>query len=124
MGIAIEDIKHCLLCMIDCEVCEECNLYGTTGTDHCEHDCVDGALNIINTYERLRDNYNERLKADMIAMLTEIQVQAEETIENIYEPCSDDVLQMCQHNAFADCFEQYNDLIQEKINALKENEDG
>ena len=26
--------------MIDEEVCEECKLYGTTGTDHCEKDCV------------------------------------------------------------------------------------
>lgn len=31
---------HCLKVMIDEEVCEECDLYGTTGTDHCEADCV------------------------------------------------------------------------------------
>lgn len=30
--------------MIDEEVCEECNLYGTTGTDHCEADCVRVAI--------------------------------------------------------------------------------
>lgn len=51
----IEDIKHCLKVMVDCEVCEECNLYGTTGTDHCEHDCVCGALDIINKYQKITE---------------------------------------------------------------------
>lgn len=55
MGVSIEDIKHCLLVMIDCEVCEECDLYGTTGTDHCEKDCVDGALHIINKYQNIQE---------------------------------------------------------------------
>jgi hypothetical protein len=54
MGMTIEDIKHCLRVMVDCEVCEECNLYGTTGTDHCEHDCVYGALDIIEKYQKIR----------------------------------------------------------------------
>ena len=53
--MTIDDIKHCLLVMIDCEVCEECNLYGTTGTDHCEHDCVYGALDIIGKYQKIRE---------------------------------------------------------------------
>lgn len=39
-----ENALHCLKVMIDEEVCEECNLYGTTGTDHCEHDCVRVAI--------------------------------------------------------------------------------
>lgn len=51
--MTIEDIKHCLKVMVDCEVCEECNLYGTTGTDHCEHDCVCGALDVINKYQKI-----------------------------------------------------------------------
>lgn len=55
MGMTIDDIKHCLKVMVDCEVCEECNLYGTTGTDHCEHDCVCGALDIINKYQKIRE---------------------------------------------------------------------
>ena len=49
----IEDIKHCLKAMVECEVCEECQLYGTTGTDHCEHDCVCGALDIIDKYQKI-----------------------------------------------------------------------
>lgn len=39
-----ENVLHCLKVMIDEEVCEECNLYGTTGTDHCEKDCVRMAI--------------------------------------------------------------------------------
>jgi len=59
MGMTIDDIKHCLLVMIDCELCEECNLYGTTGTDHCEHDCVDGALHIIDKYQKIEEIVKE-----------------------------------------------------------------
>lgn len=39
-----EAALHCLKAMIDEEVCEECPLYGTTGTDHCEADCVRVAI--------------------------------------------------------------------------------
>lgn len=60
MGITIEDIKHCLKVMVDCEVCEECNLYGTTGTDHCEHDCVYGALDIIDKYQKIEQIVNSK----------------------------------------------------------------
>lgn len=35
-----EAVLHCLRAMIDEELCEECPLWGTTGTDHCEKDCV------------------------------------------------------------------------------------
>lgn len=31
---------HCLKAIICEEVCEECELYGQTGTDHCEADAV------------------------------------------------------------------------------------
>lgn len=53
IGMTIEDIKHCLKTMVEREVCEECQLYGTTGTDHCEHDCVCGALDIIDKYQKI-----------------------------------------------------------------------
>lgn len=58
MGMSIDNIKHCLKVMVDCEVCEECNLYGTTGTDHCEHDCVYGALDIIDKYQKIEQIVN------------------------------------------------------------------
>lgn len=31
---------HCLRTMIDEEVCEECDIYEKTGTDHCEADVI------------------------------------------------------------------------------------
>lgn len=42
-----ENVLHCLKVMIDEEVCEKCNLYGTTGTDHCEKDCVRMAIQML-----------------------------------------------------------------------------
>jgi hypothetical protein len=64
MKMTIDDIKHCLKVMVDCEVCEECNLYGTTGTDHCEHDCVVGALDIINKYQKIEQILDDCLLDD------------------------------------------------------------
>ena len=45
-------VLHCLKTMIDEEVCEECPLYGTTGTDHCEKDCVRLAINALSSSEK------------------------------------------------------------------------
>ena len=39
-----ENVLHCLKAINDEEVCEECNLYGTTGTDHCQYDMVKLAI--------------------------------------------------------------------------------
>lgn len=76
----IEDIKHCLKVMVDCEVCEECNLYGTTGTDHCEHDCVCGALDIIDKYQKIVQ-IMERTVDDGTSMYDTLQ-EIEEVIED------------------------------------------
>lgn len=77
MGMTIEDIKHCLKVMVDCEVCEECNLYGTTGTDHCEHDCVVGALDIIDKYQKIKQ------------ILKDIPYGGEATVRRIQEVVED-----------------------------------
>lgn len=42
-----ENTIHCLKVMIDEEVCEECNLYGMTGADHCEADCIRSAIKVL-----------------------------------------------------------------------------
>lgn len=80
MGMTIEDIKHCLKVMVDCEVCEECNLYGTTGTDHCEHDCVYGALDIIDKYQKIEeivkswksDTWTDGVSYDCMVKISEV----------------------------------------------------
>ena len=91
--------------------------------DGCEKGCgyIDERdLKYIQPVEAIpKADYEARLKADLEAVLKEIQTQAEENIENIYEKDVDNILMLSQHNAFADCFEQFNDLIQEKINSLK-----
>lgn len=82
-------------------------------------EAIRNLIDVARKYQMFQADYVNRLKADMVAMLDEIRLQAEENIENIYEKDEDDLLQLAQHNAFADYFEQYNDLIQQKINALK-----
>lgn len=52
-----------------------------------------------------KDQYETRLKADMVAMLTEIQLE----IEELDTPSNGDAYMTCS------------DIIQQKINALKEN---
>ena len=105
MGMTIEDVKHCLKVMVDHEVCEECRLYGTTGTDHCEHDCVIEALNCINRYQMMQADYENRLKADMVAMLTDLQLEIEEL-----DPSGDE---------WSDSLDACSDIIQQKINELE-----
>lgn len=57
-----EAVLHCLKVMIDEEVCEECPLYGTTGTDHCEKDCVRLAINALSRSE----NPNKWMAAEVL----------------------------------------------------------
>lgn len=59
-----EAVLHCLRAMIDEELCEECPLYGTTGTDHCEKDCVRlaiGELEKEQYYKDLAQSYEKTI---------------------------------------------------------------
>lgn len=82
MGMTIEDIKHCLNVMVDCEVCEECNLYGTIGTDHCEHDCVRGALDIISKYQKIEQIINNAKDSDGAVKYNWLYEQISEVLED------------------------------------------
>lgn len=42
--ITIQNAIHCMKAMICEEICEECDYYGKTGTDHCEADAVRMAI--------------------------------------------------------------------------------
>ena len=66
------------------------------------------AINTMNTYDRLRTDYENRLKADMVAMLTDIQLEIEELKK---EPAH------CHH--YERGIRYSSEIIQEKINALK-----
>jgi hypothetical protein len=65
-----------------------------------------------------KDQYEARLKADMVAMLTEIQLEIHE-LENPYPHDINNLLPLAQHNAFYDAKSTIEDLVDEKINALR-----
>lgn len=46
---------HCLKVTADEEVCEECPLYGTVGTDHCQTDCARYAYRALEVISHLKD---------------------------------------------------------------------
>lgn len=61
-----ENALHCLKVMIGEEVCEECNLYGTTGTDHCEADCVRVAIEALESKIDIFDKIKAEIHASAI----------------------------------------------------------
>lgn len=42
--MTIQNAIHCMKAIICEEVCEECDYYGKTGTDHCEADAIRMAI--------------------------------------------------------------------------------
>ena len=75
-------------------------------------------LRYLAEYRLMQADYEARLKADLVAMLTEIQLECEENTVRWYvgrvDGKSDDVVLM----------ETLNEIIQQKINALKGDSDG
>lgn len=70
-----------------------------------------------------KDQYEARLKADLEAILVELQLEIHE-LENPYPHDNDNLLPLAQHNAFYDAKSTIEDLVDEKINELKaESED-
>ena len=66
----------------------------------------------------LYKEYDKRLKTDMVAMLTEIQLEIHE-LENPYPHEKDNLLPLASHNAFYEAKSEIEDLVEEKIDALK-----
>ena len=65
-----------------------------------------------------RKDYERRLKDDMVAMLTELQLEIHE-LENPYPHDYDNLLPLAKHNAFYDAKSTIEDLVEQKIDALK-----
>lgn len=99
MGMTIDNaIKHMEQARYDyCEYWEETRNDTTIAFDI--------AIDTMRKYQQLQADYETRLKADMVAMLTEIQLE----IEELDTPSNGDAYMTCS------------DIIQQKINALKEN---
>ena len=86
---------------------------------HREHECYMHSWTADDVLERLNSwyaptveaipkaDYKNRLKADLVAILTEIQMEIEEL-----DPSGDE---------WSDSLDACSDIIQQKINALKEN---
>ena len=69
-------------------------------------DARDVAIDTMRKYQMLQADYETRLKADMVAMLTEIQLEIEE-LQGKYSPYYDEA---SQHICY---------FIQQKIDSLK-----
>ena len=50
--MTIQNAIHCMKAMLCEEVCEECDYYGKTGTDHCEADAVRMAIKALEEQPR------------------------------------------------------------------------
>ena len=78
-------------------------------------DARDVAIDTMRKYQMMQADYEARLKADMVAMLTEIKLECEENTVRWYvgrvDGKSDDVV----------LIDTLNEIIEQKINALKEN---
>jgi len=74
-------------------------------------DARDVAIDTMRKYQQLQADYENRLKADMVAMLTDIQLEIEELDVS-------DVVPEYQDGA-EETREYISDLLQQKIDALK-----
>ena len=102
MGMTIEDIIQGL--KETYMIC--CSVYAYDRKKY-----IDGAIDRLHKYQMMQADYDTRLKADMVAMLTEIQLE----IEDLYpeHQCTGEL------TGFADAIETITPIIQQKINALK-----
>jgi len=51
------------------ELCEECNLYGKTGCDHCQEDALEVAIKSLEMQDKLKqwiENYNKPEFKDVV----------------------------------------------------------
>lgn len=87
---------------------------------YCVIESLESAIEIMRKYQQLQSDYENRLKADLKAILVELQLEIEEIEIDVpfgFEPVS-------KTSAFYEGVSASSRLIQQKINALKENTDG
>ena len=79
---------------------------------HENKQAFDVAIDIMRKYQQLQADYENRLKADMVAMLEKLKLEFEE-----YEPkWAENEDQVIASNR---TWEDFDDIIQQKIDALK-----
>lgn len=84
----VDDVKHCIKSAIDEENCENCNLYGQTGEDHCFKDAMRMALQLIEELQAHREAW-EKAKRTVKAylMLEEFGNEYQDDIEKLIDGC-------------------------------------
>jgi hypothetical protein len=105
MGMTIEDIIQGLK-----EIIIICN--SVFAYDRKKY--IDGAIDRLHKYQMLQADYENRLKADMVDMLTELQLEIEE-LNHKGSNCYRD-----GYTPFSEGVDDCKDIIQQKINSLKE----
>lgn len=130
MGMTIKDCTKMLIakekCMerdtsgtdtecnsFNCDNCSLCYEQGTMGE---QKEALKFAVDTMRKYQQLQADYEARLKADLKAILVELQLEIHE-LENPYPHDYDNLLLLAQHNAFYDAKSTIEDLVDEKIKA-------
>lgn len=107
MGMTIDEaIKH---------LTSGCNYnYEGKAEEFCE--AYDMAIDTMHKYQMMQADYNSRLKADMVAMLTDIQLEIEEH-KTDYDKDS-----KSEHDIYY-AYDRCSGIVQSKINSLRGNND-
>lgn len=91
-------------------------LHGSTGYTGSLRDAIDTVLPIVEKYQLMQADYETRFRADMVAILTDIQMEIDEQWEITWK--SD------YKGGYKDGCVKANDIIQQKINVLRAGTEG
>lgn len=116
MGMTIEEIQQCL---------KEYHS-GFTGYAGNFQEVVDGALDIMHKYQQLQTDYENRLKADMMAMLKELKYDLYHALcHEIHGkedcPCTNQTTSCLATFRVCDANSAIDKVIQQKIDSIKMN---
>ena len=81
-----------------------------------DYKALEIALDTMRKYQKLKADYENRLKADMVAMLTDIQLEIEEK-KFLESSCS--FMDKTEEKNYAVYTDDISNIIQQKIDALK-----
>lgn len=123
-----ENAMHCLRVMVEEEVCEECKLYGTTGTDHCEADCVRVAIEALECMKKIKALIDNGLSKGFCEWYDEIKQAEVITEQEIVKPYLEklkteiekkhakakQISSVLQMNAYTDCLQMIDKLLSEQ----------
>ena len=105
MGMTIDDITQGL---------NETVIICNSVYDYSHQKYIDEAKDKLRKYQQLQADYENRLKADMVAMLTELQLEIEETVKK----------EQLIDKKWANGLHYSEKIIQQKINVLKAESEG